>query len=439
MSLLTDLISAWELNEASGNALDSHGSNTLTETSGTIGASSGPGGSGGSRDFELGDTEYFTVASNSSLQMGDIDFTIECWASFESLSAANQDCLGKAGQTTLEYVVGYGNSANRLRFFVLDFATGTVATTVTANNFGAPSTGTWYQIVCQHDAAANQISIRVNDGTPNTASHSSGVYSGSNALLLGARGTTTPSIHFDGLLSKVRIWKRLLTSGEITSLYNSGNGLDYSSFGGSTFTASAAVTTGATTASGSGTFSPPVYSGSAALTTSESTVSGAATFAPPQYSASAAVTTGPASTSASGTFSPPVYAGSAAVITGPASITGSGAFASAIYSGSASPSAAPATLSGAGTFTAPVYSGSSAPSTGELTCSGVGTFSFAADHSGTADLVTASLQCSGAGTFTPRTQTTTTRSPRRRTIERRDPMTLHRPRSPGVRFFGGQR
>lgn len=241
MSLLTSLVSSWELNEASGNALDSHGSNTLTETSGTIGASSGPGGSGGSRDFEAGDTEYFTLADNADLSVGDIDWTIEVWANFESKNVSGQGVIlskWDAGASQREYQIDYDSGTDRIRFVVSN--NGTSSTTHPATTLGSPSTGTWYQIVASHDAASNLISIQVNNGTANTTSYSLGGRNGTAAFALGANFTSgAPQNHFDGLISKARLWKRLLTSGEITSLYNSGNGLAYSSFGGSSYSLTA--------------------------------------------------------------------------------------------------------------------------------------------------------------------------------------------------------
>lgn len=49
MAIIDNLVSYWKLDEASGNALDAHGSNTLIETSGAIAAAGGK--INGARDF----------------------------------------------------------------------------------------------------------------------------------------------------------------------------------------------------------------------------------------------------------------------------------------------------------------------------------------------------------------------------------------------------
>lgn len=218
----TSLISVWALDEASGNATDSHGSNTLTDTN-TVARVTGLLGNCG--DFEDTNSEYFTVADNASLSMGHVDCTITYWVKFESLGTI-RDCVSKWGGTasTQEYLTGYSSSTNRIRFLVNNTAA-TVTTGVNADNLGAPSTGVWYFVACWHDDTASEIGIKVNDGTANTASTSGGIRDSTTNFQVGAR--PGPGNYHDGLIDQVTVWKRVLTAGEITTLYNSGNGLAY--------------------------------------------------------------------------------------------------------------------------------------------------------------------------------------------------------------------
>jgi hypothetical protein len=241
MSLLTNLISSWELNEAASNALDSHGSNTLTPTGGAIGAAAGPGGVGGSRDFESGDTEWFAIPDNASVSTGDIDFTIETWVNIESLTGADQDIVSKyeTSGNQREYRLFYNSTSARFSFAMS--STGTSQSGAILAN-GTPSTGTWYQLIAWHDATNNEMGIAVNaEASPATSSYSSGVFDGTASFQLGARGTASPAAYFDGLISKTRLWKRILTSQERTDLYNGGNGLAYTAFGGSDVSTTATV------------------------------------------------------------------------------------------------------------------------------------------------------------------------------------------------------
>lgn len=223
MTLLTSLISYWPCDEASGNLLDVHGSNELTET-GSIGTITGKVGS--ARDFEEGDTEYASIADNAALSTGDIDFTIAGWVMAEAL-ATNNTLASKFSTTgnQREYSVGYNSTSNRFRFTVSATGSSTVAHAV-ADSLGAPSNAVWYFIVAWHDATANTINIQVNNGTVDSTSHSTGVFNGTSPFAIGARINTTGE-YWDGRIDEVAFWKRVLTSDERTYLYNSGNGRAY--------------------------------------------------------------------------------------------------------------------------------------------------------------------------------------------------------------------
>lgn len=229
MALTDNLISVWEMDEASGNALDSHGSNTLTETSGTIGAATGK--INGARDFEAtGDTEYFEIADNADVSVGDTDWTISVWVYGETL-ASNPVIASKGWSATpganSEFALFYSTSNSRFRF---DARGSTTTTTVNATNHGAASAGNWYHVVAWHDSVNNVIGISINAGTENTTAKTDGVNDGTASFVVGS--SPSQSFYWDGLIDQVAIWRRVLTSDERTSLYNSGDGLAYSSWGG---------------------------------------------------------------------------------------------------------------------------------------------------------------------------------------------------------------
>lgn len=228
MSLLTNLISYWKMDEASGNALDAHGSNDLAETGGTIGSASGK--LNGARDLELGDTEWFEIADNTDLSTGDVSFALQVGVNLES-KATTQAIAGKwngtAGQA--EYLLYYDAGSDRFTWIV---HVGGSNYAVLANTLGSPSTGTWYLIHCWHDSAANEIGIAVNAGSADTQAHSAGVMDSTAAFILGANDAGTVN-HFDGLMDEVGFWKgRVLNSSDRSELYNGGNWIPYEDFGG---------------------------------------------------------------------------------------------------------------------------------------------------------------------------------------------------------------
>lgn len=223
MALTDSLISYWKLDEASGNALDAHGANELTETSGIIDSATGKVGN--ARDFEFIDTEYFTHADNADLSTGDIDFTIACWIKPETLTGfpvvASKGDSNPATSNT-EWLIWYNSSTSRLTFSVCKTTT---YTDRPADTFGALSNGTWYFVVVWHDSVNNQIGIAINAGTADTTSYSSGVNDGNRDFVIGA--SILQSLYWDGLIDEFGFWKRVLTSDERTSLYNAGSGLAY--------------------------------------------------------------------------------------------------------------------------------------------------------------------------------------------------------------------
>ena len=219
-TLNNNLIAVWELEETSGTRNDSKGSNHLTDNN-TVASATGKLGT--AADFEVANSEYLSIADNTDLSTGDIDFTFAFWVQLES-KAANMQFINKQGAAgTREYTIGYVISGDRLRFGVSN--DGTATTTINADALGSPATATWYFVVVWHDATANTINIQVNNGTTNSVSHTTGVFDGTVAFTMGA--TATPSTYHDGLLDNVYFWKRVLTADEITALYNGGNGKDY--------------------------------------------------------------------------------------------------------------------------------------------------------------------------------------------------------------------
>jgi hypothetical protein len=224
MALTDSLIAYYSLDEASGNAIDAHAAFDLTETSGTIASAAGIVGT--SRDFELtADTEYFVRADEAGISVGDEDFTVCAWINAESLTS-NHVIFAKN--------LAAGNQQSwRLRViattFLFQFSVSpdgtTTVTSVSATTFGAASTATWIFIVAWHDAAANTISIQVNDGTVDSTAHTTGVFDSTAGLSIGAGDANVQN--WDGLIDECGYWRRVLTSGERTSLYNGGAGLAY--------------------------------------------------------------------------------------------------------------------------------------------------------------------------------------------------------------------
>jgi hypothetical protein len=220
VALKDNLVAVWELDEASGNAIDVHGPHDAAETDGTIGAASGPSGLSGARDLEAGDTEWFAVADHDDLSGADVDWAVCGWFHIES--AGTRVVVSKWLTTGNQREFQVLTISGILRFTVS--GNGTAATSV--DDTTSLSTATWYWFCCWHDAAANTINIQVNNGTPVSIAHSTGTLNGTGNFVLGAQ--SAGGSPWDGLLAQIAYWKgRYPTSDERAEIYAAGAGLPY--------------------------------------------------------------------------------------------------------------------------------------------------------------------------------------------------------------------
>ncbi len=210
------LVGYWKMDETSGTRADSSGNgNTLTDNN-TV--TSNPGKFGNAGQFTNANSESLSLADNTTLSTGDIDFTVSAWVYADSLDSrviVAKQSADAAGEYQLAYVTAGG--LNKFRF-LLPATSESVAATVPS----PANTGTWYFVVAWHDSTANTINIQVDNGTIYTTS-SVTAPSDTNATFrigAGASSGDAAAYFWDGRIDEVRVYKRLLSSKERTDLYN---------------------------------------------------------------------------------------------------------------------------------------------------------------------------------------------------------------------------
>lgn len=222
-NLLTGLVEWWPLNEQSGQRRGVHAGLDLTDNN-TVTGADGVGSL--ASQFTRANSEYLSRSSESAVQMGDIDCTFTAWVNLETTGSEGHAFISKdttaAGGREFNLQLNLGSGLFR---FVVS-GDGSTAAVVDDSTTGAPSTGSWYFIIGYHDAGNNEIGISTNVGTAVTASHTTGIVSGSTEFRLG-RFAASGAANVNGRIQRVGMWKRLLTSDEQTFLYNSGRGCDY--------------------------------------------------------------------------------------------------------------------------------------------------------------------------------------------------------------------
>lgn len=218
----TNLIEWWALDEASGNALSSHGSHDLTDNN-TVTATTGPDGSG-ARQFTAANTEFFSRTSETDLQIGDIDFGFCASIYVDSFSNDLRIISKRAnGTTSLEYDF-YVNTAGTLSL-ILCTAAGSQFSA--SSSVGAISTATWYKVFGWHDATANTVNVQINAGTPSSTG-TSGQVPTTNTSTFEVGQLQQVTRPFNGRMQKIGFWKNdFPDSTERTALYDSGNHLAY--------------------------------------------------------------------------------------------------------------------------------------------------------------------------------------------------------------------
>lgn len=232
MALTDSLVSYWKLDESSGNASDSVGSNTLTNN-GTIPFVTGKINNGADLENTT-PNDYFTSNGASLGITGNI--SISMWVNFETapVNNGNPICLVErfSSPTSKGYQFLYKKedpgAAFRLQAEYVDDS-GNQTRAMSGNAAFDLGTGSWKHLVFTVTVATQVIKAYVN-GTEYTLSNeitaSSSIGVSTNDFTLG-RSTHFADWYFDGILDEVGIWNRVLTSTEVTELYNGGAGLQY--------------------------------------------------------------------------------------------------------------------------------------------------------------------------------------------------------------------
>ena len=221
-SLTSTFVAYWKLDEATGIRKDSYGWYDFVPL--RNGPTSAAGKSGAAASFASASSQHLLQIPNTNLLTSG-DHSFAGWVYVTSLTGDAQYFVQTRGATAYENI-RYQQSSARFEYTYTDTA-GNIQTAV-ANTFGAPSTGTWYFIVCKYLASSKVGSISVNNGAFDSGSALPNALSTDNVLMgLGANlntSTFNPDATLNGRMDEWGLWHKTLSSQEITDLYASGNG-----------------------------------------------------------------------------------------------------------------------------------------------------------------------------------------------------------------------
>ena len=171
--------------------------------------------------FTAANSEYLSVANDANLQFGNEDFSVAGWVYLDSTGVAFRVPIGKWDYVgnKREYAVYFNDALAKFGFFVSN--NGTANSGVFTSS--TISTGAWHYVVGVHDSVNNLLKISLDGAAFDTAAYVLGGNANTSSFTLGADGSTDE--FWDGRISKAGVWRKVLSAGEVTQLYNSGNGL----------------------------------------------------------------------------------------------------------------------------------------------------------------------------------------------------------------------
>ena len=207
MALTDNLVSYWKLDESSGNASDSVGSNTATNN-GTATYTAAKINNG--IDVN-GSSQYFSFATCP--QTGSGSFSIAAWVNGDTISSNH--CIAGFGTGNTLQGVTFDIRGSKL---YADFYASTSVTATTTL-----STATWYFVVVTYDGTNLRLYLNTTlDGTSGSVTAS--IVDGDGAI---GRAFWAAGNYFDGRIDEVGMWSRVITGAEMTTLYNGGAGRQY--------------------------------------------------------------------------------------------------------------------------------------------------------------------------------------------------------------------
>lgn len=209
MSLLTNLVSYWKLDESSGTRADSHGSNDVAPTS-AVGSTTGKIGLAATFSAK---SSYLSRSSTTALSTRPM--SVSFWLRISTLSIYD----GPIGATNgVLWTQGWG--VYWIGTTMYAFAG---QWDVTPASVAVASPSSWNHVAVTWENGG-VVRIYLN-GVEGTAGATGSGALNAHAFTIGTIGDLGYATRGD--IDEVGIWGRVLTSDEIVELYNAGTGLTY--------------------------------------------------------------------------------------------------------------------------------------------------------------------------------------------------------------------
>lgn len=231
MALTDNIVAYWSFDESSGNAYSRYDGNTLTNVNSTSFAA---GKKNNAASLAKASSNYFQLNYANQTGFGfTSDFTLSFWIKLTSQPT---------GAYPYYHLMNRWDE-NQQRSFSLTYSalsdpyiymaiskTGVDSSDSDVINFDTKelTNDTWFHIVIGWDASAYTGYCYVNGSLFDTATgtqHHTSMYDSTANFLIGGHTDPENPLHgcVDGMFDETGVWSRLLTSDEVTELYNDGN------------------------------------------------------------------------------------------------------------------------------------------------------------------------------------------------------------------------
>ena len=227
-ALLDGLNGYWKLDESSGTiAVDATG----TENGSTTATVNVVGKLGRAYEYDAA-SDITIIPYNTNVTPKGTAFSVSIWFNIDSLPTVTGrgNYLMQIGHNASPYLchsIEVDNADNKITVR----STNASETLFEVRSTSAISVDTWYHLVFINAGDGKDLKIYINgtDVTASTVTFTGTIFEGlaTNNINFGNSYSGAPSSYFDGTLDSPAIWGRALTSGEVTILYNSTNGLTY--------------------------------------------------------------------------------------------------------------------------------------------------------------------------------------------------------------------
>ena len=202
-NLSVGLLSYWKLD--SNTTEDTMGANNGTN----VGATNVTGKIQYAKDFEADTSSQLINLGSGTIAMADTNFTINGWMNLESCAYGRWIIGGGATNSWATYM----QNTCKLIFGKVGVTEKTFSDTI--------ATGRWTMFTYTYDTSANVMYTYLNGTVDSSGAYSYSQTFSPDTYYIGAQASSN---WFDGILDEIGVWTRVLSTTEITLLYNNYSG-----------------------------------------------------------------------------------------------------------------------------------------------------------------------------------------------------------------------